>query len=275
MGFAPFEVRMRLAAPVALGFQRQMHPVHFDGFFLHVLASLEMSPQERADIDAVLRLAEELPFLRSGEEFPFYHASAWELPGAGMLVDAIVLSLGWKHWLRGVPARGPKGDFWSDGSGVYRAAAQPLVLAAAKEAVFRACGDADLVEAKLREYHRRFGLAVGVRTGSGYGAVSDFEVVRLESDASVFVERRGPDGAVERVPARYVPLPEARRLGISARFVAAGAFRPPYWQSAPVACAAPEPSRWYPPEPQRPFSPRRAATVQEYLESLGIAEEEG
>lgn len=270
MDFRPFEVRMRLAAPVIISYQRQPHPVHFDGFLAHVYVVLETG-RRFVEPEVAERIAAELPLARCGEGEWFYRASAWEFTRGGVTADALVLTDSWKHWVR-KPVGASGGEYWNEGSGMFRNVRKTVVLACAEEAVFRAVGDAGAVAAALEEYHRRWGIALGPKTAQGYGRVSHLEIRLVDRDFSVWHEEAGRDG-VRRVPARYIPLGEARRLGVSARFTVAGAVRPPYWLGPQVPCAAPDPWRWYPLNPAEPLAPGEAETMEELLEGRGIVDD--
>ncbi|MGB9886272.1 MAG: hypothetical protein ACPLRW_04665 [Moorellales bacterium] len=270
MNFRPFEVRMRLAAPVIISYQRQPHPVHFDGFLTHVYVQLRTG-RRFVEPEAAAQIAADLPLARCGGEEWFYCASAWEFTRGGVTADALVLTDSWKHWVR-EPVGASGRDYWNEGSGIFRNVRKTLVLACAEEAVFRAVGDVDAVAAALEEYHRRWGLALGPKTAQGYGRVSGLEIRPLDRDLSVWREEADRSGT-RRVPARYIPLKEAGRLGVSASFVVAGAVRPPYWLGPQVPCAAPDPWRWYPLSLAEPVAPEEAETMEELLEGRGIADD--
>lgn len=262
--FCPFRVEMELATPVALSKERGLHPpVHFDGLLLHVMVVLRLPLIARADHREVLAMADELPLAKSGKERSYYHASAIQLPGGKAVRDAAVLSNSWKHWLGGYVEAfaSAKGDFWNEGSGIYRGVRSSYLLVVAPVAVFHACGDVDAVRSLLEEYHDIYGLALGARIGTGNGRVSAFRIVPEDRDCSVW----SGDG----MAARYIPLEEVPSEKVRGQWRIRAAYRPPYWLTPLAACVGPHPATWMPLEAAGSGSAWR--TVDDYLEAVGLA----
>lgn len=261
--FRPFRIEMELATPVALSRERGLHPLtHFDGLLLHVMAVLKLPPEARASHKAVLALAGELPLSKSGKEKEYYHASAAQLPKAAVARDAAVLSNSWKHWLGGYAEAFAKnkGEFWNEGSGIYRGARSNYLLAVASVAVFHAYGDMDAVCSLLEEYHEMYGLALGARVGTGNGQVAAFRAIPEDEDCSVW----SGDGNA----ARYIPLEETPPERARGQWRARAAYRPPYWLTPLAACIGPHPATWMP--LMAAGAGMVWGTEEEYLKAMGI-----
>lgn len=214
-------IRFDMAAPIALGHRKPLFPLHFDALLMWLkavseggISVLDELPEDYPPI--------ELPLEKSGARLQYYNASAWWLVSPRWGTECWIKSGNLFTWL-GIKLKEDK-----------MLEIQNYILTPA--VYFFARGNRADVERLLN----RQGLALGARTGVGWGRVRKISLSVIPDDLSVW-DKSGN-------PARVIPVddPETPPEAVERSGVVMARYKPPYWHGPQVPCLVPPLGRWWP-----------------------------
>lgn len=213
-----FELCFHMASPIAFGYRKPFTPLMFDGLLTWLMKGNAPREDNLPDVP--------LPLEQSGKEYPYYHASAWELenPKFGMSFFVKRRPDDWakrkldtpskklKQMLELIPyIATPKVTFWGRGSinDVRK------IIDSAKGSIY-----------------------LGSKRVAGWGKVKKIEgPIPLPDDYSVW-DKHGR-------PARPIPVAEVPPGKVRGGIVLMP-YKPPYWTGEKIPCLVPPLERWWP-----------------------------
>lgn len=206
-----FEIRFKMATPIAFGYRKPFAPLMLDGLLTWMLKG-DSKEENLPDV--------QLPLEQSGEKHPYYHASAWELVDPEFGTYCFVKT---------------KPDDWAKRFLKTERMLEVINYIATPEVVFQARGS-------RRDVHKiiaRTGgvVSLGSKRIAGWGRVNSIQISNpLPDDYSVW-DQYGK-------PARPIPVAEISREVHGG--VVLMPYKPPYWAGEKVPCLVPSLERWWP-----------------------------
>lgn len=208
-----FEIHFYMASPIAFGYRKPFAPLMLDGLLTWMLKGNAIREDELPDVP--------LPLEQSGDKYPYYHASAWELVNPKFGTFCFVKS---------------KPDDWAKRFFKTKPMLEIINYIATPEVIFRARGSRSDVHKILASTGGS--ISLGSKRVAGWGRVSNIRISDpLPDDYSVW-DQYGR--AVRPIPVTEIP-PEKVKGGIVLM-----PYKPPYWTGEKIPCLVPPLERWWP-----------------------------
>lgn len=228
------QVSIQLTSPIAFQSRDVVYPITLDSILTYLVGN-KNNTREPSIED--LKKGLEIPIVKVGRKHPYYKASAMLVPRTS---SKQINTFPWttkSDWH--ISAYELSKDISLvfakdilDGSGVYRAWKQKLLVIAAPVIWFSFDGDIGAVRDILNDLTH-----LGVRRSAGFGKVAGVDVKECDVDFSCF-DSNG-------FPARFLPVEEVGEgMGFPVEYAA---YKPPYWLPENMAlCYSVNPDRFLP-----------------------------